>query len=60
MDTIILASFFASVEIETDYLKSLLKRVLSIINRPDFHFGKIYEGRIFGSAGVVTWDGVVH
>ena len=60
MDTIILDSFFDSVEIESAYLRNLLGRVLAIINKPDLHFGKMYEVRIFGNAGVVTWDGVVH
>lgn len=60
MDTITLDSFFQYVEIETDYLKNLLERVLAIINRPDLCFGKIYEGRIFGNPGVVTWDGEIY
>ena len=60
MDTITLDSFFESVDIETDYLKNLLEKVLAIINRPDLCFGKIYEGRIFGSEGAVTWDGKIY
>ena len=60
MDTITLDSFFESSEIESDYLKSLLERVLSIINRPDLRFGKIYEGRIFGTPGNVTWEGDIY
>jgi len=31
-----------------------------IINKPNLHFGKIYEGRIFGSEGIVTWDGNIY
>ena len=46
MDTIILDSFFESAEIESDYLKNLLEKVLAMINKPNLHFGKIYEGRI--------------
>ena len=57
MDTITLDSFFDSAEIESDYLRNLLEKVLEIINRPDLYFGKIGECRIFGSAGVVTRDG---
>ena len=60
MDTITLDSFFESLEIETDYLKILLEKVLTIINRPDLRFGKIYEGRIFGNPGAVTWDGEIY
>jgi predicted SprT family Zn-dependent metalloprotease len=60
MDTITLDSFFESSEIESDYLKSLLEKVLAIINKPDLCFGKIYEGRIFGNPGVVTWDGEIY
>ena len=60
MGTIPLDSFFQYVEIETDYLKNLLGRVLSVINRPHLYFGKIYEGRIFGNPGVVTWDGEIY
>ena len=60
MDTITLDSFFDSIEIETDYLRNLLEKVLSIINIPDLHFGKICEGRIFGNEGAVTWDGQIY
>ncbi len=60
MGTITLDSFFQYVEIETDYLKNLLGRVLSVINRPHLYFGKIYEGRIYGNPGVVTWDGDIY
>jgi predicted SprT family Zn-dependent metalloprotease len=60
MDTIILDSFFESSEIESDYLKSLLEKVLAIINSPELHFGKICEGRIFGTPGAVTWDGEIY
>ena len=60
MDTRTLDPFFDSVEIESDYLKNLLERVLTIINKPDLCFGKIYEGRIFGTPGNVTWDGEIY
>ena len=60
METITLNSFFESSEIESDYFKKLLERVLSIINRPDLCFGKIYEGRIFGSEGAETWEGEIY
>jgi hypothetical protein len=60
MDIIILDSFFEFAEIESEYLKNLLEKVLAIINKPDLHFGKIYEGRIFGTPGNVTWDGKIY
>ena len=60
MDTRILESFFESVEIESDYLRNLVGKVLAIINRPDLHFGKICECRIFGNEGLVTRDGEIY
>ena len=60
MGTITVDSFFESSEIETDYLQNLLEKVLAIINRPDLCFGKVYEGRIFGTPGAVTWDGEIY
>ena len=56
----ILDSFFDSVEIESDYLRNLLEKILSIINRPDLHFGKIGECRIFDNEGLVTRDGEIY
>ena len=56
----ILDSFFDSVEIESDYLRNLLEKILSIINRPDLHFGKIVECPIFGNEGLVTPDGEIY
>ncbi len=60
VDTKTLESFFDSVEIESDYLKGLLVKVLSIINNPNLHFGKIGDCPIFGSAGLVTRDGEIY
>ncbi len=54
-----LESFFESVEIESDYLIILVEKVLSIINRPDLHFGKICECPIFGNEGLVTPEGEI-
>ena len=59
INTIILDSFFDSVEIESDYLRTLVERVLAIINKPDLHFGKIVECPIFGNEGLVTPDGEI-
>ena len=60
MDTITLDSFFYSVVIESGFLRNLLGRVLAIINRPNLCFGRIYEGRIFGTPAAVTWDGEIY
>ena len=60
MDTRILESFFESVDIESDYLRNLVGKVLKIINRPDLHFGKIGECPIFGNAGLVTREGEIY
>ena len=60
MDTRTLELFFDLVEIESDYLRNLVERVLAIINRPDLHFGKTGECRIFGNAGLVTRDGEIY
>ncbi len=54
-----LDSFFDSVEIESDYLRALVEKVLSIINRPDLHFRKISECPIFGNEGLVTREGEI-
>jgi len=60
MDIRTLDSIFDSVEIEPDYLRNLIGKVLSIINKPDLTFGTIFEGRIFGNIGLVTWDSEIH
>ena len=60
MDTRTLDSFFESVEIESDYLRNLVGKVLKIINRPDLHFGKIVECPIFGNEGLATPDGEIY
>ena len=60
MDTRTLNSFFDSAEIESDYLRNLVERVLVIINNPDLHFGKIGECPIFGNEGLVTPNGEIY
>ena len=49
-----------SVEIESDYLRNLVEKVLAIINRPDLHFGKIGECPTFGNEGLATPDGEIY
>ncbi len=61
VDTKTLESFFDSVEIESDYLKNILERVLTVIDNPNLYFGNIHEGRIFGVLpAAVTWDGEIY
>ena len=60
MDKGTLDSSFDSIDIESDYLRNLLEKILSIINRPDLHFGKIGECRIFDNEGLITRDGEIY